>query len=577
LLEAFGEQDSFTRHALVTALERIGRARPEAWSRIAAGLGSPSDRIREGTLLVMRKTLEPEVVRALADFIAGRERPTEARAAALETLAGLHRKLPEWKGEWWGYHPVDRPPPMKTVDWSGTPAVLAALRDATGDPDPRLRSAALRGLREAGERAQLARLRDAFRDERDPEAQAEILTTLGALGDASAAGVLRSVLDDPGRERRVLLAAIDAARTLAAKDLVPSLAKLLHAKEPDPDVAVEAAGALGELGSAAAAPDLLRVLSSANERLRLTAIAALTQIGDGSRAPALMDLLGDPSAEVRRAAIRALGAWKAVGALPALLQAFEREETRFEAAGALALMPDARALDPYLFGITSASATLREDSRKALGAIAPATLPSIEARLLAGTLPPAALGPLRRIYAGVPQAASSELLNRPAKELSIPEYRDFALKTSGDPRRGRKLFEDQKGVACIKCHAAGGGPGGDLGPNLASIGAQYGRDHLAESILEPSKVVRDGYRQEIVALRTGDLLPGVVKSETPEGLVLQTADGEKRRLPRASIRERTASALSLMPEGLQAGLTLEEFADLVEYLASLRGPRRDGE
>jgi putative heme-binding domain-containing protein len=163
------------------------------------------------------------------------------------------------------------------------------------------------------------------------------------------------------------------------------------------------------------------------------------------------------------------------------------------------------------------------------------------------------------------------------KEITPEEYFAFALRTRGDLRRGRVLFEDQKGVACIKCHAAGGAAGGDLGPNLASIGVQYGREHLAESILDPSKVVRDGYRQEIVVLRTGDLLAGAVKAEGPEGLVLQTADGEKRSLARSSIRERTASALSLMPEGLQAGLTLEEFADLVEYLASLRGPRRAGE
>src|SRR5262245_45513217 len=157
-------------------------------------------------------------------------------------------------------------------------------------------------------------------------------------------------------------------------------------------------------------------------------------------------------------------------------------------------MPDARVVDAYLFGLTSASAPLREESRKALEAIAPAALPAVEERLAAGTLPPAAHAPLRRLYLKVPEAAQSPLLTRPVKEVTPAEYFDSAMKTRGDARRGRALFEDRQGVACVKCHTAGAanqttGPGGDLGPNLSTIGEQYGREHLAESILDPSKVV----------------------------------------------------------------------------------------
>jgi len=42
------------------------------------------------------------------------------------------------------------------------------------------------------------------------------------------------------------------------------------------------------------------------------------------------------------------------------------------------------------------------------------------------------------------------------------------------------------------------------------------------------------------------------------------------------IKERRASSLSLMPEGLQAALTLDQFADLIAYVESLRSdPRRN--
>ena len=62
-----------------------------------------------------------------------------------------------------------------------------------------------------------------------------------------------------------------------------------------------------------------------------------------------------------------------------------------------------------------------------------------------------------------------------------------------------------------------------------------------------------------------------MKSETSDALVLRTALGEERRVAKAAIRSRRVSALSLMPEGLQSALTLEEFSDLVAYLESLRG------
>ena len=43
-----------------------------------------------------------------------------------------------------------------------------------------------------------------------------------------------------------------------------------------------------------------------------------------------------------------------------------------------------------------------------------------------------------------------------------------------------------------------------------------------------------------------------------------------RRVLREEIREQRGSLVSLMPEGLQNGLTLQEFADLIEFLVSLK-------
>jgi putative heme-binding domain-containing protein len=110
----------------------------------------------------------------------------------------------------------------------------------------------------------------------------------------------------------------------------------------------------------------------------------------------------------------------------------------------------------------------------------------------------------------------------------------------------------------------------DIGPDLSGIGAQFDRRALAESILWPSRVVREGYNVVEVVLNDGDEVSGMIRGETSESLSLQPAVGEPRSIPKAKIKARRPTELSLMPEGLEAGLSLEGFADLLSYLESLR-------
>ena len=67
----------------------------------------------------------------------------------------------------------------------------------------------------------------------------------------------------------------------------------------------------------------------------------------------------------------------------------------------------------------------------------------------------------------------------------------------------------------------------------------------------------------------------MLKAETADGLTLVDAAGRTNFVARASIVDRRASELSLMPEGLQVGLTLDEFADLIGYLESRKADARN--
>src|SRR5207249_8557846 len=50
------------------------------------------------------------------------------------------------------------------------------------------------------------------------------------------------------------------------------------------------------------------------------------------------------------------------------------------------------------------------------------------------------------------------------------------------------------------------------------------------------------------------------------------ADGRTLSVDTADIQAQHTSEVSLMPEGLEAGLTPEEFTDLIEYLVGLKQP-----
>jgi putative heme-binding domain-containing protein len=109
-----------------------------------------------------------------------------------------------------------------------------------------------------------------------------------------------------------------------------------------------------------------------------------------------------------------------------------------------------------------------------------------------------------------------------------------------------------------------------VGPDLSTVGSQFSRDVLIESVLYPSKAIREGYQQVMIELKNGDSFSGAVKGESADSVTLQDSEARLQTLRKAEIAERRTSELSLMPEGLHAALTLGDFADLIAYLESLK-------
>ena len=76
-----------------------------------------------------------------------------------------------------------------------------------------------------------------------------------------------------------------------------------------------------------------------------------------------------------------------------------------------------------------------------------------------------------------------------------------------------------------------------------------------------------------IRTRDGQRLMGYIASETDSEVVLKMAGGIERRIAKNTIAERARMDVSLMPQGLERGMTEAELVHLVEYLSSLRRPR----
>ncbi|MDB6034745.1 MAG: putative glucose/L-sorbosone dehydrogenase, distantly related to bacterial beta-galactosidase, partial [Verrucomicrobiales bacterium] len=158
-----------------------------------------------------------------------------------------------------------------------------------------------------------------------------------------------------------------------------------------------------------------------------------------------------------------------------------------------------------------------------------------------------------------------------AQAPNLEAYRKYALTHQGDVPSGTKLFQDEQKLGCSKCHSIDGSAS-KAGPDLFAVGDKFGRRDLVDAVLMPSVTISPGYGTVIVETKAGVEVQGILKQSTDAGVQLMGADGKLVSVATADIKAQRGSSISLMPEGLQAGLSTREFTDLIEYLATLQQP-----
>ncbi|MBL9166544.1 MAG: HEAT repeat domain-containing protein [Verrucomicrobiales bacterium] len=137
-----------------------------------------------------------------------------------------------------------------------------------------------------------------------------------------------------------------------------------------------------------------------------------------------------------------------------------------------------------------------------------------------------------------------------------------ALSIEGDAGRGAVVFSR----LCASCHRLGT-QGSDLGPNLQSV-ANHPPEKLLVSIVDPNASIEPGFTAYTATMSDGEELYGLIAAETGNSLVFKLADGKTRPVLRSDIATLSSGNLSLMPEGLEVGLKLQEVADLIRFIRS---------
>ena len=141
------------------------------------------------------------------------------------------------------------------------------------------------------------------------------------------------------------------------------------------------------------------------------------------------------------------------------------------------------------------------------------------------------------------------------------------VKSAGDPARGELVYRRQT-LLCQNCHSISA-VGGIVGPDMVSIGASAPVDYIIESLLEPSKKIKEGYATMMISTKDGGVHSGFLVREDAREVLLRDATGKTESIPAASVAKKESIPVSLMPPALTATLRRDEFVDLVRFLSEL--------
>ncbi|MFN7138815.1 MAG: heme-binding protein, partial [Limisphaerales bacterium] len=499
------DKDPFLSHAGIYALQTL--AQPTVLQETAK---HPNAAVRRAALLAMRRLQNP----AVAQFLSDREGRIVAEAARAINDAPVNEALPKL-AEFLPDAPETIAEPHRSQIL--TRAINANYR--LGRSDDLKRVVTFAGQTNAPEIARVAAL-DALADWESPAPRDRVMGLWRPLESRTSKvdrelvkPVLENALKD--RSEKVVSSAVRGVEKLNIQQLSPALFGIVEQTNVSSKLRVQALQGLASLKAPELGKAVALALSSNESTLRAEGVKLSAQLNPAEAAPLLEKLLASEK-DVR------------IG--------------------------------------QAVYATLGDLPNPAADSILAAHLDQLIAGNIKATLQLDLVEAARKRNA----AALQEKLNRYEQTFSSsdPLGRFRLALEGGDHERGRKIFNENDAVGCLRCHAVKG-KGGIVGPDLGTIGKTNSREFLMESLIFPNSKIAAGYENVVVTVKNGSAYAGIVKSETETELVLDSPEDGIVTVKKEEIVRRDRS-LSAMPEGLENLLTKRDLRDLVEYLARLK-------
>lgn len=124
---------------------------------------------------------------------------------------------------------------------------------------------------------------------------------------------------------------------------------------------------------------------------------------------------------------------------------------------------------------------------------------------------------------------------------------------------GKAMFEK----TCVSCHAIYG-EGGTLGPHLDGSDRKN-LYYLLENLIDPSAVLPQDYRMNVITLADGRVLSGNIAAKTRHTITLAGLESAEV-IPISEIVEQKQLDQSVMPEGLLQTMSEQDVIDLIAFL-----------
>ncbi len=463
----------------------------------------------------------------------------------------------------------------------GAADALVAAWKFDESKDPFLVDGYLRGIERLGKPGVQAML--ALADSGDKRDSERVAATFFAFRTKAAVDALPSILANTHLAPETLAELVRSYTNYQFDPPQPIETLLTYLTTgPQKPAVVQIAGldvlaATGDLSGPRVTTYVLGLLESADPATRLAAIQTVEEARFTPATKRLTELLADPVRPIaeRIAVLKALRTVAGPSATKLLIELLNKPEPatlKLEALRALAVaspplarLEAVRLLDqpdPSLIAEAVAVLGTTMEGAKLVGErFIAKKLPKDLFQKVTDALTKFATDPAIAKLQGEVMKGGLFVALDPAKSEQIRKL----VATKGDPQRGKALYLNTALLACASCHRMEG-VGGNVGPDLTRLWDTTTLDKLLESIVEPSKEIKEGYQSFKAVTVAGQVYTGLKITDTAKDVVIREANGRDVRILKDDLEQLTPSKTSLMPDNAISQLSFEQFIDMLAFL-----------